>query len=330
MTKRIQKILLTTATCLAFTLSSAGAIGKEATPAGTNQQKAVLVTGASSGIGKKIAELLAAKGHFVYAGARKDRDLAALNKMANTQAIRLDVTVQADIDAAVATIMREGRGLHGVVNNAGVAIVAPLIEVSESDLDFIFDVNIYGPYRITKAFAPLLIESKGRISNISSISGFGSGMLFGPYSMSKHALEAYNDSLAKEMARFDVRVSAIEPGTYRSQIGKTLVKRLRQGNGDGGASLYEEDMQRMIGYMDGDPEAEPEPDAVAEAVLHALFDDNPKARYMVVPAQDQADWTVRKALTEMVELNQDHPYSYDRDALIRMLDEVLAEVNERH
>ncbi len=86
----------------------------------------------------------------------------------------------------------------------------------------------------------------------------------------------------------------------------------------------------MIGYMDGDSEAEPEPDAVAEAVLHALFDENPKARYMVVPAQDQADWTVRKAMTEMVELNQDHSFSYDRDALIEMLDEVLAAVNERH
>jgi hypothetical protein len=87
-------------------------------------------------------------------------------------------------------------------------------------------------------------------------------------------------------------------------------------------------MQRMIGYMDGGANVEPEPDAVAEAVLHALFDENPKARYMVVPEQEQADWTVRKAMTVMVELNQDHPFSYDRAALIEMLDEVLAAVNE--
>jgi NAD(P)-dependent dehydrogenase (short-subunit alcohol dehydrogenase family) len=286
------------------------------------------VTGASSGIGRKIAELLAAEGHFVYAGARKDKDLADLNKMANTQAIRLDVTVQTDIDAAVATITKAGKGLHGVVNNAGVAIVAPLIEVTESDLDFIFDVNIYGPYRITKAFAPLLIENKGRVSNISSISGFLSGSLFGPYSMSKHAIEAYTDSLARELARFDIKVSAVEPGNYKSEIGNSLLKRLQGSDADGGVSAYEDDMQRMIGYMDGEANVEPEPDAVAEAVLHALFDENPKARYMVVPEQEQADWTVRKAMTEMVELNQDHPFSYDRAALIEMLDEVLAAVNE--
>jgi NAD(P)-dependent dehydrogenase (short-subunit alcohol dehydrogenase family) len=316
-----------TMTCLAFSLASIDVVAADTESPATGLKKAVLVTGASSGIGKKIAELLAAEGHFVYAGARKEKDLAALNKMPNTQAIRLDVTIQADIDAAVATIIKEGRGLHGVVNNAGVAIVAPLIEVSESDLDFIFDVNIYGPYRITRAFAPLLIEGKGRVTNISSISGFGSDTLFGPYSMSKHAIEAYNDSLAKEMARFDVQVSAIEPGNYKSKIGQSLVKRLREGDGMGGDSLYAEDMQRMLGYMDGGLEAEPEPDAVAEAVLHALFDDNPKARYMVVPAQDQADWTVRKAMTEMVELNHDHPFSYDRDALIEMLDEVLEAVN---
>ena len=88
-------------TCLVFTLTSNNVLADEVTPAETSPQKAVLVTGASSGIGKKIAELLAAKGHFVYAGARKEKDLAALNKMANIQVIRLDVTVQADIDAAV-------------------------------------------------------------------------------------------------------------------------------------------------------------------------------------------------------------------------------------
>ena len=328
MTKSFQGILVAAATCLVAGIISTNAIAKDTAPSGASQQKAVLVTGASSGIGRKIAELLAAEGHFVYAGARKDKDLADLNKMANTQAIRLDVTVQTDIDAAVATITKAGRGLHGVVNNAGVAIVAPLIEVTESDLDFIFDVNIYGPYRITKAFAPLLIENKGRVSNISSISGFLSGTFFGPYSMSKHAIEAYTDSLARELARFDVKVSAVEPGNYNSEIGSSLVKRLQASEADGGVSLYEDDMQRMIGYMDGGANVEPEPDAVAEAVLHALFDENPKARYMVVPEQEQADWTVRKAMTEMVELNQDHPFSYDRAALIEMLDEVLAAVNE--
>ena len=288
-------------------------------------QKAVLVTGASTGIGRKITELLAARGVFVYAGARKEKDLKELDAMDNVQSIRLDVTIQEDIDAAVETISNEGRGLYGLVNNAGVAILAPLIEVEESELDFIFDVNIYGPYRISKAFSPLIIESKGRITTISSISGILSGTFFGPYSMSKHAMEAYSDSLAREMGKFDVKVSVVEPGNYTSAIGTTLKKRMDAQGIDLEDSLYQEEMQAIVDRV-GDRSQHKEPDEVAEAVYHALFDPTPKMRYMVVPNQNEAEWTIRKAIQELVELNQDHAFSYDRDALIQMLDEALAAI----
>ncbi len=282
------------------------------------------MTGASTGIGRKITELLASKGVFVYAGARKDSDIKELNAIENVMAVRLDVTIQEDIDAAVATITKEGRGLYGLVNNAGVAISAPLIEVKESDLDFIFDVNIYGPYRITKAFSPLIIASKGRISTISSIAGILSGTMFGPYSMSKHAIEAYSDSLASEMERFDVKVSVVEPGNYNSAIGTTLTKRVKSQDIDLQNSLYPEEMSRML-ERDGSRAQFKEPDEVAEAVFHALFDEKPKMRYMVVPNEKEAGWTIRRALVEMVQLNQDQPYTFDRETLIKMLDEVLAE-----
>ena len=288
-------------------------------------QKAVLVTGASTGIGRKITELLAARGVFVYAGARKEKDLKELDAMDNVQSIRLDVTIQEDIDAAVETISNEGRGLYGLVNNAGVAILAPLIEVEESELDFIFDVNIYGPYRISKAFSSLIIESKGRITTISSISGILSGTFFGPYSMSKHAMEAYSDSLAREMGKFDVKVSVVEPGNYTSAIGTTLKKRMDAQGIDLEDSLYQEEMQAIVDRV-GDRSQHKEPDEVAEAVYHALFDPTPKMRYMVVPNQNEAEWTIRKAIQELVELNQDHAFSYDRDALIKMLDEALAAI----
>jgi NAD(P)-dependent dehydrogenase (short-subunit alcohol dehydrogenase family) len=100
--------------------------------------------------------------------ARAQKDLDELNAIKNVQAVRLDVTSPSDIAAAVALVGKAGRGLYGVVNNAGVVVVAPMIEVEEKDLDFIFNVNMYGPYRITKAFAPMLLESKGRVVNISS------------------------------------------------------------------------------------------------------------------------------------------------------------------
>ena len=307
----------------AFSLLAALALPLAAQPAVTPQ--AVLVTGASSGIGRKITELLARQGHFVYAGARKPEDLAALNAIQNVQAVKLDVTSPADIAAAVETIRKAGRGLYGVVNNAGVAVVAPLIEVEEKDLAFLFDVNVYGPYRITKAFAPMLIASKGRVTTISSISGILSGPLFGPYSMSKHAIEAYGDALAVEMSRFGVKVSLIEPGNYRSDIGRNTVTQIETAIARNPTSPYLAEMQRMVTAMAG-YETAAEPDLVAEAAAHALFDPEPKMRYMVVPVARQAEVTIRKAIEEVVQLNQRHAFTYDRDALVRMLDSALVRV----
>jgi NAD(P)-dependent dehydrogenase (short-subunit alcohol dehydrogenase family) len=290
----------------------------------THHQKAVLITGASTGLGRAMAELMASKGHFVYAGARKDKDIEELNAIENIQAVRLDVTVQEDIDAAVKTITEAGRGLHGLVNNAGVAVIAPLIEVDEEDFDFQMDVNLYGPYRVTRAFAPLIIESKGRITTTGSISGILSGTLFGPYSMSKHAMEAFTDSLASEMERFGVHVSVIEPGNYESDIGKNIARRMKARGLSSDGSLYKEELDRMVGRINSTEPFGGDPNEVAEAALHALFDDNPKRRYMVVPNEQQAEVTVRKAMEEMVQLNQGQKYSYGREELIRMLDELMA------
>jgi len=287
-------------------------------------QKAILITGASTGIGRSMAELMAAKGHFVYAGARKDKDMEELNAIDNIQAVRLDVTDQEQIVSAVKTITEAGRGLYGLINNAGVGVIYPLIEVPESEFDFQMDVNLYGPYRVTKAFAPLIIESKGRISITGSISGILSGPLFGVYSISKHGMEAYVDSLASEMERFDVKVSIIEPGNYESKIGKSLVNRMKRQNFDATESLYQEDFERMMSRMDGDGEPEADPIAVSQAAMHAMFDENPKRRYMVVPNQRQADVTIRKAIEEVVQLNQGQKYSFSRDELVQMLEESMA------
>jgi NAD(P)-dependent dehydrogenase (short-subunit alcohol dehydrogenase family) len=288
-------------------------------------QRAVLVTGASSGIGRKITELLASQGHFVYAGARNPADIEALSKIPNVQGVRLDVNVDADISAAVETVRRGGRGLHGIVNNAGIAIVAPLTHVDEKELRGLFDVNVFGPYRVTKAFAPLIIEAKGRVVTISSISGILSGPFFGPYSMSKHAIEAYGDALAAEMASLGVRVSLIEPGNYRSDIGRNTKSQVESAAARAKGTPYEAAMQRMVAAMDN-YDNYPEPDDVAQAALHALFDPAPKMRYMVVATARQAEVTINKAIEELVQLNQAHKFSYDRETLIRKLDSALVRV----
>ena len=294
----------------------------EASYSQDSEQKAILITGATTGIGRNLAETLAADGHFVYAGARKQSDMDALNAIDNVMAVRLDVTKQEDIDAAVQTISREGRGLYGLVNNAGVAIVAPMIEVSEGDMQFQMDVNLFGPYRVTKAFAPLIIESKGRITTTGSISGILSSGFLGPYSMSKHAIEAYTDSLATEMEKFDVAVSVVEPGNYNSAIGESLVRRAAEQKKSGVSSLYEEEMsQRLQG--DGSRGQYKEPDEVSAAFVHFLFDNNPKRRYMVVPNQGEAERTIEKAVEELAQLNERQEYTFSRDELIAMLDEAL-------
>jgi NAD(P)-dependent dehydrogenase (short-subunit alcohol dehydrogenase family) len=290
-------------------------------------QRAVLITGASSGIGRNMAETAANNGYFVYAGARKQADIDELSAMDNIMGVRLDVNVQEEIDAAVELIRREGRGLYGLVNNAGVAVIAPLIEVNEEDMFFQMNVNVFGPYRVTRAFAPLIIESKGRITTTGSISGILSGTFFGPYSMSKHAVEAFTDSLAREMRKFDVEVSVIEPGNYRSAIVDTMIRRMEQLNRTPEGSRYEEELQQMIDRFTGDgydASYEKQPDEVSAALLEFLADENPKRRYMVVPNERQAEVTIRKAIEELVELNERHQYSYSRDQLIAMLDEALA------
>lgn len=317
----VPRIVISVFMCIIAVLASPQSTFAESVE--DSAQKAVLVTGASSGIGLNIANTLAKSGYFVYAGARKQADLDALNKIPNIQSVRLDVTKQDEIDAAVETVRKGGKGLYGLVNNAGIVTIGPITEIDEDELAWILDVNVLGVYRITKAFAPLIIESKGRISNISSISGILAGMFWAPYSMSKHAVEAYTDSLASEMTLFDVEVSAINPGNYRSKIGtKEAVTLAKQPYAQPG-SPYAREIASHIEYL-SDRSMYKEPDDVAAAVMHALFDESPKPNYLVVPNQDEAGWTIGKLMEEMAELNADHEYSYSDDDLIQMLKQATA------
>ncbi|MBO6574409.1 MAG: SDR family oxidoreductase [Rhodothermales bacterium] len=302
----------TTILCLAFLFVL--------TPA--QAQQTVLVTGASSGIGLRMTEVLSENGFHVYAGARKQEDLDRLDAMENVTAIRLDVTIQEDIDAAADRVRAEGRGLFGLINNAGVAVVGPLIEMPEEDLDFQLDVNVFGPYRVTQAFGDLIIESEGRIMNTSSISGILSGGFLGAYSMSKHAVEAYTDALAAEMGVFGVSVAAVEPGNYKSRIIQTMVERMEAAGYTAENSRYDRSMYEVFGGP-RDRSNFQEPDDVALAALDFMTSDTPQRRYMVVPNQREAQITIMQIMREMVQLNENHQFSYSRDELVEMLDGLL-------
>jgi NAD(P)-dependent dehydrogenase (short-subunit alcohol dehydrogenase family) len=278
--------------------------------------KAVLVTGTSSGIGLKITERLAADGYFVYATARKDADLKMLAAIKNVQPVRLDVTQPADIAAAVDLVRKSGRGLYALVNNAGVGTYGTIADMSPEEFDLCMKVNVYGPMMMIKAFEPMIIDQKGRIINIGSISGILAGPNLPAYVMSKHAIEGLTDSLAVQLAPRGVQVSVVEPGNYNSDIGKNMLARLT------------EDEKAKIEALGPDPQY-PEPDEVAVAVEQALFEASAKRRYLVVPEQAQAEKTIRKQIQQLVQLNEGQPYTYERATLIKMLDEALGTARPR-
>ena len=287
------------------------------------KQKAILITGATTGIGRTTAEHLAAKGYFVYAGARKDADMEALNKIDNIMAVRLDVTKQDQVDAAVKLIEDQGRGLWGLVNNAGVAVFAPLTEAKQSDLEFIFDVNVFGVFRVTQGFAPMIIESKGRIVNVSSISGIYSAPTAGMYSGSKHALEAMTDSLAMELRDLGVHVTAVNPGSFASAgFAKDCRRALDDTEADWGhlEDIRQWRIDRCRKRLEPDYKSgAADPIVVALTIEQALFEDKPRGRYLVA-SQGGAGETIAWGIREVLALNIGHDHSYTRDEIVQFID----------
>lgn len=286
-------------------------------------QKSLLVTGASTGIGRHLAETLAAAGHHVYAGARKDTDLAALNAIKNITAVRLDVTKQNEIDAVVNLIKQKGTGLYALVNNAGIGGGGPVLETPIEHQRLLYNVNVEGVYRITKAFAPLIIESKGRIATTGSIAGTLSWAGSSAYSGSKHWVEALTDALAAEMETYGVSVSVIEPGNYQSFIRRNSVlsthARIKEAGGEITPEMqanFEATKARELSYK--------LPDEVSEAYMHALFNEKPLRRYMVAPSAEEQAMTITTKIQQLIQLNQWGPYTYSNEELVKMITDAMA------
>src|SRR5690606_21602035 len=183
-----------------------------------------------------------------------------------------------------------------------------------------------GPFRVTKAFAPLLLASQGRVVNISSLNGIVANPMIGAYSMSKHGIEAYSDALAGELARFGVRVSIIEPGNFGTDIGRNLVARTDTTKLRG--SRFEAQWRGTLNALAGFA-SNPPPAPVADAVYDAITSDAPHPRYLVVPAANQGAVVTRKLFEEMIQMNATSAFPLDRDALIRMLDAELERARAR-
>lgn len=186
-------------------------------------ERAVVVTGASSGIGRATALLLDARGWTVFAGVRRSADARSLAVAASERLVplMLDVSKEHDIAAAAQTVRDRGIPLAGLVNNAGIAAAAPLEAVPIDELRHQLEVNVVGQVAVTQAMLPMLRAVEGRIVNVTSVGGLVAGPMLGPYHASKFAFEAITDTLRNELAPWGIEVIAIEPGAIATPIWAT-------------------------------------------------------------------------------------------------------------
>ncbi len=278
-------------------------------------------------MGRAILELLIENECHVYAGARKKEDIEELTGLSNVTPLKLDVTKPKDIEDAVRKIQSDKKKLHGLVNNAGIASFGPIFTHDEKTLHDVFNVNVFGLYRLTTAMLPFLIESKGRIINISSIAGLAVFGNLGLYCMSKYAVEAFSDALRINLKDFGVTVSVIEPGTFKAKIRDTAFSKFKENEQISMKQFYSDERIKEISeslenWITDANQNTPEPHTVAEAVFDALISDNPKARYLVGNA-NEVDAVISNIMKILVQVNKDHEHSLNRTKLIEILDETL-------
>lgn len=246
----------------------------------TKTKRTILITGATSGIGRHTALHLHERGHRVFATGRNEAALAELRDR-GLEAFRLDVTDPESIAAAKRRVCRltEGRGVEVLVNNAGYGLFGPLEVLHEEDVRHQFETNVFGLLAVTRAFLPPMREQGwGRIINVSSVGGRMSFPLAGAYTATKFAVESMSDALRMELAQFGIKVSLIEPGYIDTGFTSTTLSHLDRY--DGSQTPYAEafaragDVERSIERFAASPRA------VTRAIEKAITRRRPRARYV--------------------------------------------------
>jgi NAD(P)-dependent dehydrogenase (short-subunit alcohol dehydrogenase family) len=249
---------------------------------------AVVITGASTGIGRATALHLDRLGHRVFAGVRQEADAESLRQSSSARLspVFLDVTVAASIQAAATTVAAEvgETGLAGVVNNAGIGLGGPLEFFPIDELRRQFEINIVGPLAVTQAFLPLVRRGRGRIVLVGSIGGRRASPIAGPYNASKFALEALADALRLELRLERLHVALIQPGAIATPLfekvsayGNHMVTRLPEE----GQHRYQAMIQAVGAALRQLEKRAIPPEKVAFAIAHALTAARPKTHYLV-------------------------------------------------
>ncbi len=251
-------------------------------------KKSVMITGASTGIGRTCALELDRKGYQVFAGVRKESDAESLKSEASERLtpVIVDVTDLEGVARAAGMVGEalEGAGLYGLVNNAGIAVAGPLEYVRFQDFEAQMRVNVNGQLAVTQAFLPLIRRARGRIVFMGSESGRFTLPFVGPYSASKHALEAVANAFRIELAPSGVRVSIIEPASIKTPIwDKTAdsAEGLKKDLPAEAVKIYGRRLRAMARVTSNVDKTAIPPERVSRAVCHALSSRRPRARYVV-------------------------------------------------
>ena len=254
----------------------------------TGNRGGVVISGASTGIGRACALRLDSLGFDVFAGIRKQADADALRARASERLVPvvLDVTDQQSIEAAARQVSDSvgERGLAGLVNNAGITVTGPLEFLPLEEFRRQLEVNLIGQLAVTQSFLSLLRRDRGRVVNVSSIGGRVALPFLGPYAASKFGLEGLSDSLRRELRPWGIEVSVIEPGSVATPIwekgvaaGDALLERVPPE----GRSLYGDRIASLRKVAQATADRGMPPEEVARVIEHALTADRPRTRYLV-------------------------------------------------
>jgi len=250
--------------------------------------KTMVITGASTGIGRACALHFDKKGYRVFAGVRKEADAESLKSEASDRLtpLMLDVTDGESVERAARTVKEAvgEAGLDGLINNAGLSAVGPTEVFPVDRFRDIFEVNLFGLLAVTQAFLPLLRKANGRIINMSSQGGRFAIPLIGAYCASKHALEAMSDSLRVELLPSGVKVILIEPSSIKTPIWektKTGAQNLVDSIPEDKRGLYEKELATILSSVKTYERMAIPPERVVKAVERAFTANRPKLRYLV-------------------------------------------------
>lgn len=281
---------------------------------------AVLITGASSGIGRHAAEYLAVKGFTVFAGVRKVRDAEAIknNGNKNMHPLLIDVSNHDSVVKAVSTLTLELKSLQmplvGLVNNAGVGEAFTAEMHPWENMRGMFDTNFWGAVDLTQEALPLLREGKGRVIMISSVAALVSQPMTSLYCASKKALEGFTDSLRQEVRHFDISVSMVEPAYIKTELlGKIQAMKAETEMSKGEQELMhkqetlyphlfsKKNRAKKAGTLKGGDT----PQVATDAIMDALVSPFPNTRYVVASVNGTPAWVIGWVLWALPDRSKD-------------------------